>query len=107
MIGIERPEDWDEEAYLRENPDVAQFVRDYPETNGWEHFAMFGYRERRGGAAPELFDYAQAAVTGGPHDMDEDHQPPVAGADPIDTSTYLFPNELQVTNVPLKTMLLI
>ncbi len=27
--------------------------------------------------------------------------------DPIDTSTYLFPNELQVTNVPLKKMLLI
>jgi FkbH-like protein len=53
MIGTERPEDWGEEAYLRE--------------------------------------------TGGPH----------VGSDPIDISTYLFPNELQVTNAPLKRMLLI
>ena len=37
----------------------------------------------------------------------EDQQHPVVGSDPIDTSTYLFPNELQVTDVPLKKMLLI
>jgi FkbH-like protein len=38
---------------------------------------------------------------------DEDQQHPVVGSDPFDTSTYLFPTELQVTNVPLKKMLLI
>jgi FkbH-like protein len=38
---------------------------------------------------------------------DEDQQQPVVGSDPIDTSTYLFPNELQVTKAPLKKMLLI
>jgi FkbH-like protein len=31
----------------------------------------------------------------------------IRGTQQIDTSTYLFPNELQVTNVPLKKMLLI
>ena len=41
MIDIERPWDWDEKAYLRENPNVAEHVRKYPETNGWEHFARF------------------------------------------------------------------
>ncbi len=38
---------------------------------------------------------------------DEDQQRRVVGSDAIDTSTYLFPNELQVTNIPLKKMLLI
>jgi len=30
-----------------------------------------------------------------------------SGVEPIDMSTYLFPNELRVTDVPLKKMLLI
>jgi ubiquinone/menaquinone biosynthesis C-methylase UbiE len=60
QIDIERPKDWDEEAYLRENPDVAQQVRNHPETNGWEHFATFGYLENRRGVPPKFFDYVQS-----------------------------------------------
>jgi ubiquinone/menaquinone biosynthesis C-methylase UbiE len=63
MIDIERPTDFDEEAYLRENPDVALHVRSHPETNGWEHFASFGYLEqnRRGRGVPSrLFDYVKS-----------------------------------------------
>ena len=59
MIEIERPKDFDEEAYLRENDDVAQYVRSYPETNGWEHFARFGYLQNRRGVPPRLFDYVR------------------------------------------------
>ena len=60
MVDIERPKDFDVEAYLRENPDVAQHVRSHPETNGWEHFAKFGYLERnRRGVPPRLFDYVK------------------------------------------------
>jgi len=58
MIDIEEPKDFDEEAYLRENPDVAQHVRSHPETNGWEPFARFGYLERnRKGVPSGLFVY--------------------------------------------------
>jgi hypothetical protein len=61
MIDIDRPKDFDEKAYLRENPDVAQHVRSHPETNGWEHFARFGYLERnRRGVPPRLFDYVKS-----------------------------------------------
>ena len=60
MIDIERPKDFDEEAYLRENPDAAQYVRSYPETNGWEHFASFGYlNQNRRGVPPRFFDYVR------------------------------------------------
>jgi ubiquinone/menaquinone biosynthesis C-methylase UbiE len=61
MIDIERPTDFDEEAYLRENPDVAQHVRSHPETNGWEHFAMCGYlNQNRRGVPSRLFDYVKS-----------------------------------------------
>ena len=59
MIDIQRPKDFDEEAYLRENPDVAQYVRSHPETNGWEHFARLGYLQNRPGVPPRLFDYVK------------------------------------------------
>ncbi len=59
MIDIKRPEDFDEEAYLRENHDVAEHIRNYPETNGWEHFAEFGYLENRPGVPPRFFDYVR------------------------------------------------
>jgi SAM-dependent methyltransferase len=57
---IERPKDFDEEAYLRENPDVAQYIGSHPETNGWEHFARFGYRKIRRGVPPRFFDYVRS-----------------------------------------------
>jgi SAM-dependent methyltransferase len=58
MIDIERPRDFDEESYLRENPDVAQHVRNHPGTSGWEHFARFGYLQpNRRGVPRRLFDY--------------------------------------------------
>jgi ubiquinone/menaquinone biosynthesis C-methylase UbiE len=60
MIDIEPPKDFDEEAYLRENDDVAQHVRSYPETNGWEHFARLGYLQNRRGVPPRLFDYVKS-----------------------------------------------
>ncbi len=60
MIDIKRPEDFDEEAYLRENHDVAQHVRSHPETNAWEHFARFGYLQNRRGVPPEIVDYVKS-----------------------------------------------
>jgi ubiquinone/menaquinone biosynthesis C-methylase UbiE len=59
MIDIQRPEDFDEEAYLRENLDVAQYVRGRPEANGWEHFAGLGYLQNRPGVPPRLFGYVK------------------------------------------------
>lgn len=61
MIDIERPKDFDEGAYLRANPDVAQHIRNHPETNGWEHFARFGYLEQnRRGVPPKFYDYVKS-----------------------------------------------
>jgi ubiquinone/menaquinone biosynthesis C-methylase UbiE len=59
MTDIKRPQDFDEEAYLRENPDVAECVRSFPETNGWEHFARFGYLQNRRGVPPRLSGYVK------------------------------------------------
>jgi ubiquinone/menaquinone biosynthesis C-methylase UbiE len=59
MIEVERPKDFDEEAYLRENDDVALYVRSYPEANGWEHFARLGYLQNRRGVSPRLFAYVK------------------------------------------------
>jgi ubiquinone/menaquinone biosynthesis C-methylase UbiE len=60
MIDIKQPKDFDEEAYLRENHDVAQHVRSHPETNGWEHFARLGYLQNRRGVPPRLFNYVKS-----------------------------------------------
>lgn len=60
MTDVERPMDWDEAVYLRANPGVAQHVRDHPETDGWEHFARYGYLENRPGVSPDLFDYVRS-----------------------------------------------
>jgi SAM-dependent methyltransferase len=61
MIDIRQPKDFDEEAYLRANPDVAQHVRNHPETNGWEHFAKFGYLEQNRERIPtKFYDYVKS-----------------------------------------------
>jgi hypothetical protein len=59
MVDVERPNDFDEEAYLRENHDAAEYVRSYPEANGWEHFSKFGYLQSRRGVPVRLFDYVR------------------------------------------------
>ncbi len=60
MIEIERPKDWDEQAYLRANPDLVPYMGHPETTNGWEHFARFGYLENRAGVPPKFFDYVQS-----------------------------------------------
>jgi SAM-dependent methyltransferase len=61
MISIDRPEDFDEEVYLRENPDVARHILIHPETSGWEHFVRFGHREQnRRGVPLSVFDYVKS-----------------------------------------------
>lgn len=41
------PENFDEDAYLRANPDVAQAVRTGSLTSGWHHFETHGHKEGR------------------------------------------------------------
>lgn len=45
-------EDFDEDSYLKENPDVLRAVRANEIESGFEHFVRFGYFEgRKGGTA--------------------------------------------------------
>jgi FkbH-like protein len=63
------------------------------------------FQDGRRDVIAEIRGTQQLTLTFTPCDDDQQHS--VVGSDPIDISTYLFPNELQVTKVPLKKMLLI
>jgi hypothetical protein len=49
--------DFDEEDYLRQNPDVGAAVQSGKVDSGWDHFIGFGYFEGRRGGMP-VFDEA-------------------------------------------------
>jgi SAM-dependent methyltransferase len=53
------PPEFDEAAYLNENPDVAATVEKIPGYSGWRHFVEQGYLENRGGVSALVCDYVQ------------------------------------------------
>ena len=46
------PHDWDEQAYLAANPDVAAFVAEGKVQNGFDHYRSVGFFEFRLGGFP-------------------------------------------------------
>lgn len=54
MFDISSPPPDFERIYLQLNSDVYEGVQKGDFSSGWEHYLLFGYREDRPGAAPEL-----------------------------------------------------
>ncbi len=46
---VEPPDDWNEESYLEENPDVLESVKKGAFSSGWDHYVQYGFNEYRGG----------------------------------------------------------
>jgi SAM-dependent methyltransferase len=54
--------DFDEAAYLKENPDVAAKVEKTPGYSGWRHFAEEGYLENRAGVSAHVRGYVSDPI---------------------------------------------
>jgi len=54
LMNLQSQADFDEERYLRHNPDVAASIRKGEWATGKQHFAKSGYFEDRGGAGLDV-----------------------------------------------------
>jgi len=60
------PSSFDESAYLRLNPDVAEAVNNQSFPSGWAHYLTHGYHENRPGVSIESYRRAQAILANNP-----------------------------------------